>query len=153
MKKISILLITAFTLFNFVACNDNKDPEVEPEPTPTDTIFIGKVIVENPAYEKDSIEVQISKTATDSIQIFMKKVRFTSNPKAPDLDITIPNVEIVEESSNKLIIKGNNIVPIALGIPYEAYTVTDLTGTATDSSFVLTLNFGTYATSYSGKRK
>ena len=65
------------------------------------------------------------------------------------LDVTVPGVKC-ECRENEIILSGNDIVPLAMGMPYAKYNVTSLSGKITAGKLTVSLNFGEFATSYAG---
>lgn len=65
------------------------------------------------------------------------------------LDVTVPGVKC-EIRENEIILSGNDIVPLAMGMPYAKYNVTSLTGKIIAGELKISLNFGEFATSYVG---
>ena len=57
------------------------------------------------------------------------------------LDMTIPGISCTL-SSGAYSLSGDNIVPTALGRPFENYMVTGLTGTLTDTGLALKMQIG-----------
>lgn len=136
------LLCTAFTLSGCSSDDDNDDPVL------VHTLYSGILSVQYQGqwYETNDAEVVFNlndggKTAT----ITMLGVRFV--PQMPvTIDVEIPSVQV----SSSGVLSGNNIVPYALGGPYEAYKVTNLTGKVTNLKLELSLNFGEFPTKYIG---
>jgi len=65
------------------------------------------------------------------------------------LDVTVPGVKC-EFRENEIILSGNDIVPLAMGMPYAKYKVTSLNGKIIAGKLTVSLNFGEFATSYVG---
>lgn len=64
-------------------------------------------------------------------------------------NVTVPGVKC-EIRENEIILSGNDIVPLAMGMPYAKYKVTSLNGKITAGKLTVSLNFGEFATSYVG---
>ena len=91
-----------------------------------------------------NVRLQDGGTAT----IIFNKVKFV--PQMPvSLDVTVPGVKC-EIRENEIILSGNDIVPLAMGMPYAKYKVTSLNGKITAGKLTVSLNFGEFATSYVG---
>ncbi len=92
--------------------------------------FKGDLIVSNPdgtTFTNKDTRILISKSLSDvgKYDIFIKKVKFAE--KMPvRIDMTIPSVSIENN-----IISGQNIIPWAMGGPYEKWTITEISGRVT----------------------
>ena len=49
-------------------------------------------------------------------------------------------------------VKGDGLVPYAMGGPFEKFTITELNGKITDNSFTLNFICGEYPVTYSGTK-
>ncbi len=82
---------------------------------------------------------------TASITIF--KISFA--PKMPQVNITIPNVQLTHNGSETLL-ECDNVVPISLGGEEPNFTVHELKGTRKGNELEFSLKFGSTPTSYKG---
>lgn len=84
---------------------------------------------------------------TASITIY--QIRFV--PQMPvTIDVTIPNVT-VQSTPEKILLSGDQIIPLAMGGEFPRYTVTGLEGEIVGQELVFSLNFGDSPTSYRGE--
>ena len=119
---------------------------IEPEGEDRGT-YTGTVEVDNDSehFVKENVEVSVTKSDTsDTYIIKMFRVKFATAMPV-ELDILIPGVTIENG-----IISGNEIIPYAMGGPYEKYKITNLNGTMTDSTLTFDMTCGAYPTSYRG---
>lgn len=65
------------------------------------------------------------------------------------MDVTIPAIPVTV-SSTGISFSGTDIIPTAMGGPYEKYKVTNLSGSIVNGTINLSLNFGSYPTRYTG---
>lgn len=154
-KFITLAAVAAMTL---AACDKNDEKENKYE----DATFSGTMVVtyEGDAYTTEGITVLVSgyDGASDGdIDITMKSVKFV--PQMPvTIDVVIPDVT-ASLSGSTLSISGDDIIPtLANGTPYPAYTVKALQGTISnfgeaDASIDMSLDFGDYPTTYTGKNQ
>lgn len=145
MKTLRFLLLALFVAF-FAACNDddnNDDQNQGGDNTSTEIIYIVATSVggDNP-YAQENVSVVVEEH-NDSIDLEMKKVKFAE--RMPEMDITIPGITVEGTA-----LSGDGIIPTAMGGPFPAYTITNLTGTITDKSISLEMMCGTYPLSFSG---
>ena len=145
MKLFNAFLIAA-ALTVAAACSKNE-PEKIIE-TLTETVYSGTMTVVADGKDNVSENVNVSPQDDGTATIIFNKVKFV--PQMPvSLDVTVPGVKC-EIRENEIILSGNDIVPLAMGMPYKKYKVTSLTGKITAGKLKISLNFGEFATSYVG---
>ena len=147
MKFLKAFLFAA-VLVVAAACSKN-DP-VKIIETPTETVYSGTmtVVADGKDNVSENVKVNVSFQEDGTATIIFNKVKFV--PQMPvSLDVTVPGVKC-ETRENEIILSGNDIVPLAMGMPYERYKVTSLTGKIISGKLTVSLNFGEFATSYVG---
>lgn len=149
MKLFNAFLIAA-ALTVAAACSKNE-PEKIIE-TLTETVYSGTMTVvadgKDNVSENVNVNVNVSPQDDGTATIIFNKVKFV--PQMPvSLDVTVPGVKC-EIRENEIILSGNDIVPLAMGMPYAKYNVTSLTGKIVAGKLTISLNFGEFATSYVG---
>lgn len=155
MKSIKFLFSALCALSLLAACEKEEQPTPqEPENPANAMTYVGTIEVDQndgTTFTKESIEVAYEISEEGKMNIVMYQVKF-AEAMPLTLDMTIEGVEYTT-SDNGYALTGNNIVPIAMGGPFEQFTITNLTGEATKEG--LTLNFicGTYPVSYQGSAK
>lgn len=149
MKLFNAFLIAAVSV---VAAACSKNEPVKIIETPAETVYSGTLTVV--AAGKDNVSENVNVNVNVSLQddgtatIIFNKVKFV--PQMPvSLDVTVPGVKC-EIRENEIILSGNDIVPLAMGMPYAKYKVTSLNGKITAGKLTVSLNFGEFATSYVG---
>lgn len=147
MKLLNAFLIAAVSV---VAAACSKNEPVKIIETPAETVYSGTMTVVAGGKDNVSENVKVNVNLQDdgTATIIFNKVKFV--PQMPvSLDVTVPGVTC-ETRENEIILSGNDIVPLAMGMPYEKYKVTSLTGKIIAGKLTISLNFGGYATSYVG---
>lgn len=147
MKFLKAFLFAA-VLVVAAACSKNEPVKIIE--TPTETVYSGTmtVVADGKDNVSENVKVNVSFQEDGTATIIFNKVKFV--PQMPvSLDVTVPGVTC-EISKNEIILSGNDIVPLAMGMPYEKYKVTSLSGKITAGKLTVSLNFGGYATSYAG---
>lgn len=145
MKLFKTFLIAA-VLTVAAACSKNEPVKIIE--TPTETVYSGTMTVVADGKDNVSENVNVSLKDDGTATIIFNKVKFV--PQMPvSLDVTVPGVKC-EIRENEIILSGNDIVPLAMGMPYAKYNVTSLTGKITAGKLKISLNFGEFATSYVG---
>lgn len=147
MKLLNAFLIAAVSV---VAAACSKNEPVKIIETPAETVYSGTLTVVAGGKDNVSENVNVNVNLQDdgTATIIFNKVKFV--PQMPvSLDVTVPGVKC-ECRENEIILSGNDIVPLAMGMPYAKYKVTSLSGKITAGKLTVSLNFGEYATSYAG---
>lgn len=133
-----------------VAAACSKNDPVKIIETPTETVYSGTmtVVADGKYNVSENVKVNVSFQEDGTANIIFNKVKFV--PQMPvSLDVTVPGVKC-ETRENEIILSGNDIVPLAMGMPYAKYNVTSLSGKIIAGKLTISLNFGGYATSYAG---
>lgn len=147
MKLLNAFLIAAVSV---VAAACSKNEPVKIIETPAETVYSGTMTVVAGGKDNvsENVKVNVSLQDDGTVTIIFNKVKFV--PQMPvSLDVTVPGVKC-EIRENEIILSGNDIVPLAMGMPYEKYKVTSLSGKITAGKLTVSLNFGEFATSYAG---
>lgn len=149
--KIFLILMAAACLF--ISCK--KPPTVIADGSPE---FSGTMTVlhEGENFPQDGIKVQVEFSPDNStMDIMLKKVKFV--PAMPvSIDVTILHVPVTPEDDGSWSFAGHDMIPWAMGGPYDTYRVYDLHGTVSSSALTFSLGFyntkkqENYPTSYSG---
>lgn len=147
MKFLKAFLFAA-VLVVAAACSKNEPVKIIE--TPTETVYSGTmtVVADGKDNVSENVNVNVSFQEDGTATIIFNKVKFV--PQMPvSLDVTVPGVTC-EIRENEIILSGNDIVPLTMGMPYEKYKVTSLNGKIIAGKLTVSLNFGGYATSYAG---
>ena len=147
MKLLNAFLIAAVSV---VAAACSKNEPVKIIETPAETVYSGTmtVVAGSKHNVSENVKVNVSFQEGGTVTIIFNKVKFV--PQMPvSLDVTVPGVTC-EARENELILSGNDIVPLAMGMPYAKYNVTSLNAKITAGKLTVSLNFGEFATSYVG---
>ena len=137
-----------FAAVSVVAAACSKNEPVKIIETPAETVYSGTMTVVAGGKDNVSENVNVSLKDDGTATIIFNKVKFV--PQMPvSLDVTVPGVKC-EIRENEIILSGNDIVPLAMGMPYAKYKVTSLNGKITAGKLTVSLNFGEFATSYVG---
>lgn len=145
MKLLNAFLIAAVSV---VAAACSKNEPVKIIETPAETVYSGTMTVVAGGKDNVSENVNVNLQDDGTATIIFNKVKFV--PQMPvSLDVTVPGVKC-EIRENEIILSGNDIVPLAMGMPYAKYNVTSLNGKIIAGKLTVSLNFGEFATSYVG---
>ncbi len=147
MKSLNAFLIAAVSV---VAAACSKNEPVKIIETPAETVYSGTMTVVAGGKDNvsENVKVNVNLQEDGTATIIFNKVKFV--PQMPvSLDVTVPGVKC-EIRKNEIILSGNDIVPLAMGMPYAKYKVTSLSGKIIAGKLTVSLNFGEFATSYVG---
>lgn len=139
-----------FAAVSVVAAACSKNEPVKIIETPTETVYSGTmtVVADGKDNVSENVKVNVGFQEDGMATIIFNKVKFV--PQMPvSLDVTVPGVKC-EIRENEIILSGNDIVPLAMGMPYAKYKVTSLSGKIIAGKLTISLNFGGFATSYAG---
>ncbi len=139
-----------FAAVSVVAAACSKNEPVKIIETPTETVYSGTmtVVADGKDNVSENVKVNVSFQEDGTATIIFNKVKFV--PQMPvSLDVTVPGVTC-ETREKEIILSGNDIVPLAMGMPYAKYNVTSLSGKIIAGKLNISLNFGEFATSYVG---
>lgn len=147
MKLLNAFLIAVVSV---VAAACSKNEPVKIIETPAETVYSGTLTVVAGGKDNvsENVNVNVNLQEDGTATIIFNKVKFV--PQMPvSLDVTVPGVKC-ECRENEIILSGNDIVPLAMGMPYAKYKVTSLSGKIIAGKLTVSLNFGEFATSYVG---
>lgn len=148
LKNKSLFLSLLITSFFAVSCEKDEEPLKITE----DGTYSGQLTVDQlngTNFTSSNVRVKVTpSTTTDIITIDMLQVSFSANMPVK-LDMKIQNV-LYTSTSEKITLSGNNIIPIAMGGEFPAYTITNLTGEIKDGTLNLSMMCGSYPLTYSG---
>ncbi len=149
-KLLLVLMLCTFA----VACteeNEGKDNNTTIEET-NSVNYVGTITVGDNVFSEDSISIETSKLASGKMNIKLLQVKF-AQAMPLRLDMEINGIDYVKENDGTYTLTGNNIVPIAMGGEFPAYTITNLNGTIIDSILTLNMTCGSYPVNYVGVLK
>ncbi len=143
-------LFIALLITSFFAASCEK--EEEPLKLTEDGTYSGQLAVDQlngTNYTSSNVQVKVTpSTSAGYITIDMLQVSFS--PKMPvKLDMKIQNV-VYTSTSEKITLSGNNIIPIAMGGEFPAYTITNLTGEIQNGVLSLSMMCGSFPLTYNG---
>jgi len=152
MKRLHPALAIFASVLFFTACSESEN---EPEnQTTTSVDYVGSLSVnqlDGTFYVMDSVTVSLAANDTTPLMsLLMHQVRFSSRMPTT-LDMTIHEITVQSVTSGYTL-TGDSLVPVALGGPFPAYTITELYGTFNDSVMTLSMKCGNYPLTFEGKR-
>ena len=151
MKHLNYFFSALCAILLLTSC-DNGDNNLPKRPDES-RCYIGEMIVDQndgTFYTQSDVEVDFETTSVNKLNFKMYKVKFASAMPLT-LNMAVEGVDYISDGEN-YVLSGNNIVPYALGGPFEKYTITNLSGAITDTEMTLIFMCGEYPVTYVGSR-
>ena len=153
MKRILYSMFLAAVLCVGCAKTENDDTGKKPDDMTDGVAYVGSVSVtqdDGSVFTKEDVEV-IMTASGNTADMKMLKVKFASAMPI-ELDMTVRGIAY-ERKPEGYVISGNDLIPIAMGGEFPAYTITGLSGTAANGMLTFSMRCGKYPLQYSGERK
>ena len=150
MKTLRFLLLSLVSLA-FVAC-ENGDNNALPSKPEKGECYTGTMTVDQndgTFYTQDDVKVDYE-ILNGKLNFVMYKVKF-ANGMPIKLDMVVEGVDCIGAVGH-YVLAGNNIVPYAMGGPFEQFTITNLVGAITDDTMTLGFMCGEYPVTYEGRK-
>ena len=100
-------------------------------------------------YTQEDVEVDFE-IKDGKLNFVMYQVKFAKGMPLK-LDMVVEGADYVDNDGNYTI-SGDGIVPYAMGVPFEKFTITKLNGTITDREFEMEFMCGEYPVTYAGTK-
>ena len=150
MKTLRFLLLSLVSLA-FVACENGHNNALPPKPEKGECYTGTMTVDQNDGTFYTQSDVQVDYEILDGkLNFVMYKVKFAEGMPIK-LDMVVEGVDCVGAVGH-YVLAGNNIVPYAMGGPYEKFTITNLVGAITDDTMTLSFMCGEYPVTYSGTK-
>ncbi len=153
LRKFFRILLCLVALFSFAACSE-KD-EAPSFIDDGNTCYVGDIVVlgYGSSFTDKDIKVELTFNGTDkTADMLIKEVKF-AEAMPLRLDMAVKGISYTVAGS-KITIAGDNIVPEAMGGPFEMYKITGLSGEISESGISFTMTCGgIYPVSYTGEAR
>ena len=150
MNKLRLLLLALMSLA-FVACENGENNALPPKPVDGE-YYTGTMTVDQndgTFYTQDDVKVDYE-ILDGKLNFVMYKVKF-ANGMPIKLDMVVEGVDCIGAVGH-YVLAGNDIVPYAMGGPFEQFTITNLTGLITNDKMTLNFMCGEYPVTYTGTK-
>jgi len=148
LKNKSLIFALLMTSFFAISCEKDEEPLVINE----DETYSGQLTVDQlngTNYTAGNVRIKVTPSATAGfLTIDMLQVSFSAQMPVK-LDMMVQNVSYTS-TNEKITLSGNNIIPIAMGGEFPAYTITNLNGEIKNGTLTLSMMCGSYPLTYSG---
>jgi hypothetical protein len=150
MKTLRFLLLSLVSLA-FVACENGDNNALPPKPEKGECYTGTMTVDQNDGTTYTQEEVQVDyEILNGKLNFVMYKVKFADGMPIK-LDMVVEGVDCLGAVGN-YVLAGNDIVPYAMGGPFEKFTITNLVGAITNDTMTLSFMCGEYPVTYSGKK-
>lgn len=154
MKKLTTLFTLLLTVTTLTSCQKDTDntPETPETPVETNTSFVGSVVVSEEGasdyYVKEDITVVITAIHDTTLDFVMNGVRFAENmPMTIDMGVEGVSYSVAGDTYS---LSGDNIIPTAMGGPFDRFPIGDLSGEFNTETMTLSFLCGTYPVKFEG---
>ena len=150
MNRLRFFLLALLSLA-FVACENGENNALPNNPVEGEC-YIGTMTVDqNDGTTYTQKEVEVDYEILDGkLNFVMYKVKFAEGMPIK-LDMVVEGVDC-GGAVGHYILAGNNIIPYAMGGPFEKFTITDLSGLITNDTMTLSFMCGEYPVTYIGTK-
>ena len=148
MKTLRFLILSLASLA-FMAC-ENGDNNALPSKPEKGECYTGTMTVDQndgTFYTQEDVKVDYE-ILDGKLNFVMYKVKFAEGMPIK-LDMVVEGVDCIGAVGH-YVLAGNDIVPYAMGGPFEQFTITNLVGAITDDTMTLSFMCGEYPVRYSG---
>lgn len=152
MKRVSLLFSLLAMVVMFASCENGEHNNLPNNPVEKEC-YIGTMTVDQndgTFYTQEDVKVDYE-IYDGKLNFVMYKVKFASGMPIK-LDMVVEGVDCLGAVGN-YVLAGNDIVPYAMGGPFEKYTITDLIGAITNKTFSMSFMCGEYPVTYEGTKK
>ena len=150
MKTLRFLLLSLLSLA-FVACENGENNDLPNNPD-KEKCYTGTMAVDQndgTFYTQEDVLVDYE-IKDGKLNFVMYKVKFASGMPIK-LDMVVEGVDCIGAVGH-YVLAGNNIVPYAMGGPFEKFTIRNLSGLITNDTMTLSFMCGEYPVTYSGTK-
>lgn len=151
MNRLKLLFSLAIMSLAVVACENGDNNALPPKPVDGECYTGTMTVDQNDGtfYTQDNVEVDYE-ILDGKLNFVMYKVKFADNMPIK-LDMVVEGVDCIGAVGH-YILAGDNIIPYAMGGPFEKYTITNLAGLITNETMTLSFTCGDYPVTFSGTK-
>lgn len=151
MKIAKLILSIVFSAVLFASCENGDNNTLPPNPVEGEC-YVGTLKVDQndgTFYTQEDVEVDYQ-IIDGKLNFVMYKVKFATGMPIK-LDMVVEGVDCIG-TLGYYTLAGNDIVPYAMGGPFEKFTITELVGLITNHKMTLSFNCGEYPVTYEGTK-
>ena len=150
MNKLRLLLLALMSL-TFVACENGENNDLPNNPD-KEKCYTGTIAVDQndgTFYTQEDVLVDYE-IKDGKLNFVMYKVKFADGMPLK-LDMVVEGVDYTE-SDGVYTLSGDNLIPYAMGGPFEQFTITSLEGEVSANAMSLSFICGEYPVTYEGTK-
>lgn len=146
-----LYLLMAMCALMITSCENGSNNDLPSNPDDSECYKGTMVVDQNDGtiYTQSDVEVDYE-IKDDKLNFVMYKVKF-ANGMPIKLDMVVEGVNYTE-TEDGYTLSGDNLIPYAMGGPFEKFTITELTGTISETAMELDFMCGEYPVTYSGSK-
>ena len=151
MNRLKLLFTLAIMSLAVVACENGNNNDLPNKPTAS-KCYKGTMDVDQndgTFYTQHDVEVDYE-LKDGKLNFVMYKVKF-ANGMPIKLDMVVEGVDCIGAAGH-YVLTGDNIIPYAMGGPFEQFTITQLEGTIDANTMTMSFLCGEYPVTYSGTK-
>ena len=150
MNKLRLLLLALLSLA-FVACENGENNDLPNKPTQSECYKGTLTVDQNDGTFYTQSDVEVDYEIKDGkLNFVMYKVKFASGMPIK-LDMVVEGVDYTE-SDGVYTLSGDNLIPYAMGGPFEQFTITSLEGEVSANAMSLSFICCEYPVTYEGTK-
>ena len=151
MNRLRLLFSLAIMSLAVVACENGENNALPSKPNKTECYTGTMTVDQNDGTFYTQEDVQVDYEILDGkLNFVMYKVKF-ANGMPIKLDMVVEGVDCVGAVGH-YVLAGDNIIPYAMGGPFEQFTITKLVGLITSDTMTLSFMCGEYPVTYEGTK-
>ena len=150
MKTLRFLILSLVSLA-FMACENGNNNALPSKPEKGECYTGTMTVDQNDGtfYTQEDVEVDYE-ILDGKLNFVMYKVKFAEGMPIK-LDMVVEGVDCIGAVGH-YVLAGNDIVPYAMGGPFEKFTITNLIGAITNKTFSMSFMCGEYPVTYEGTK-
>ena len=152
MKRLSILFGLLLSVVMLQSCENGSNNDLPKNPVEKECYYGTMTVNQNDgtSYVQEDVQVDYE-ILNGKLNFVMYKVKF-AEAMPIKLDMVVEGVDCMGAVGN-YVLAGNNIVPYAMGGPFEKFTITNLIGAITNKTFSMSFICGEYPVTFEGTKK
>lgn len=146
-----LYLLFAMCALCVTSCANGDNNNLPPNPVEKKCYKGTMVVDQNDGtfYTQENVEVDYE-IKDDKLNFVMYKVKFASGMPLK-LDMVVEGVEF-EEHDGVYTLSGEDLIPYAMGGPFEKFTITEFTGEISATAMTMSFMCGEYPVEYHGEK-
>lgn len=151
MRLFNMTMIALCATLLFASCENGEHNALPSKPDEAECYKGTMTVDQNDGTVYTQEDVKVDYEILDGkLNFVMYKVKFATGMPIK-LDMVVEGVDCIGAVGN-YVLTGDNIVPYAMGSPFEKFTITNLVGAITNDTITLKFDCGEYPVEYIGTK-